>query len=76
MKWGTKYGAHYVNKLYRGVKKYLTANFCFYCITENAEGLDENIRVLPLESKFKGWMKKSILFSKYCNDSINKIIIT
>ena len=66
LKWGTKYGPDYVNKLYRGVKKHLTVNFCFYCITDNGDNLESEIKVLNLESKFKGWMKKSILFSKHC----------
>jgi len=66
LKWGTKYEPDYVNKLYGGVKKHLTVNFCFYCITDNGDNLESEIKVLSLESKFKGWMKKSILFSKHC----------
>jgi tetratricopeptide (TPR) repeat protein len=63
MKWGTKYGFDYVNKLYRAIKRNTTKSFIFYCITDDAKGLEEEIRVMKLNSQFKGWMKKSILFS-------------
>ena len=49
VKYGTKYGADYVNKLYRGIERNLTLPHKFCCFTENAEGLDINIQVLPLE---------------------------
>jgi tetratricopeptide (TPR) repeat protein len=62
MKWGTKYGADYVNKLYHGVKRNTTKKFNFFCITDNSADLHEEIKILKLESNFKGWMRKSILF--------------
>jgi len=62
MKWGAKYGADYVNKLYSGVKRNTTKKFNFYCITDNHLDLDQEIKILKLESNFKGWMRKSILF--------------
>jgi tetratricopeptide (TPR) repeat protein len=68
MKWGSKYGADYVNKLYRGIKRNITKNFLFYCITDDAKGLEDEIHILDLNSQFKGWMKKSVLFSpEYLN---------
>lgn len=63
MKWGDKYGADYVNKLYNGVKRNFTKEFEFYCITEKPDELDESIKTLPLDCSFKGWMKKAYLFS-------------
>jgi hypothetical protein len=66
MKWGTKYGADYVNKLFKGFKRNMTKDFQFFCITDNTENLEPEIKTLQLECEFKGWMKKSILFNKKC----------
>jgi hypothetical protein len=71
MKWGTKYDAEYVNKLYRGIKRNFNKySFNFFCITDNSDSLDENIKPLPLECEFKGWMRKSILFAPQCKDFV------
>lgn len=66
LKWGTKYPAEYVNRLYRMVNKHLTIPFEFYCITENTEGLHPNINVLDLvlEEGLKGWWYKLQLFKQ------------
>ena len=48
VKYGTKYGADYVNKLYFGVKTNLSLPHKFACFTEDGEGLDKNISVIPL----------------------------
>lgn len=63
VKYGTKYGADYVNKLYWGVKKNLTKDFKFWCFTENGIGLDENIGVKPLKNKWAGWWSKVHMFN-------------
>ncbi len=74
MKWGEKYGADYVNKLYNGIKKNFTIKpFLFYCITEKKDGLNENIKVIELQTKFSGWMKKSILFDDKILNQIENI---
>ena len=41
--WGTKYGAPYVNKLYRGVKRNMTIPFRFICMTDDPTGYDEGV---------------------------------
>lgn len=66
LKWGTKYPAEYVNRLYRMVNKHLTIPFEFYCITENTEGLYSEINILDLilEEGLKGWWYKLQLFKK------------
>ena len=65
VKWGKKYGADYVNKLYRGVVKYLTeVSYDFTCFTENPEGLEEGIKVIPLAENWTGWWGKATLFSE------------
>ena len=63
MKWGVKYDAEYVNKLYRGIKRNFQFNFKFFCITEDPLNLESEIIILPLNTNNKGWMKKAYLFS-------------
>jgi len=46
-RWGEKYNVEYVNKLYSMVKRYLNAEFKFYCQTDQTNGLDSNVNVLP-----------------------------
>lgn len=43
VKYGTKYGADYVNKLFAGVRKNLKISHVFTCFTDNSEGLDNQI---------------------------------
>lgn len=49
VKYGTKYGADYVNKLYYGVKKHLSLPHTFTCFTESPTDLDPSIIVQPLK---------------------------
>ena len=42
LKFGERYSADYVNKLYKGIRRNSSDPFDFYCYTENPEGLDEN----------------------------------
>ncbi len=46
-KWGDKYGPEYVNRLKNMVKKHLPTKHKFYCQTEDTDGLDRDIEVLP-----------------------------
>lgn len=48
MKWGTKYGPEYVNKLYGMVRRNLQRPFRFVCLTDNKEGINANVDCLPL----------------------------
>lgn len=48
LKWGTRYGPHYVNNLYAGVKKHLHRPFRFLCVTDDASGLDDGIEPVPV----------------------------
>jgi len=63
MKWGTKYGPEYVNRLYRGVTRHLSRPHRFVCFTDNAEGLEAEIEVRPLPGlglppgPERGWLK-------------------
>lgn len=48
IKWGTKYGATYVNRLQRMVARHITPPFQLVCFTDDADGIDPAIRTLPL----------------------------
>ena len=43
LKWGKRYGAEYVNRLYRGVKANLSGPFRFVCVTDDPTGLVEGV---------------------------------
>ena len=73
MKWGKKYDADYLNKLYNGIKKNISKSFSFYCITEMPEGLNKEIKIINLETKFKGWMKKCMLFDEKIINQLESI---
>jgi hypothetical protein len=47
LKWGDRYSADYVNILHRAVRRNLARPFLFHCCTDDASGLDEDIRVIP-----------------------------
>ncbi|MEM7624589.1 MAG: hypothetical protein AAF333_03055 [Planctomycetota bacterium] len=49
LKWGDRYSADYVNRLYRGVARHLQRPHRFVCFTEDAQGLDEGIDTVPLD---------------------------
>ena len=66
MKWGTQYGADFVNQLFNGVKTNITGDFQFICLTNEPEGLNPKIENLPLPNIelgsapiYAGWRKIS-----------------
>lgn len=61
IKWGDKYSAEYVNRLFRAVQRNLTVPHTFVCYTDNADGLD--CLALPLPAGHIGWWYKLFLFS-------------
>jgi hypothetical protein len=48
IKWGTKYGADYVNKLYGMVSRNITPPFRFVCFTDNTDGIRPEIECQDL----------------------------
>lgn len=64
LKWGNKYPAEYANRLFRMVARHLTRPHVFYCLTEDATGLDPGIVPLALERSpgLTGWWYKLSLF--------------
>lgn len=48
IKWGTKYGPHYVNRLYAMVERNLSKPFRFACLTDDSRGIRSEVEVLPI----------------------------
>lgn len=48
MKWGSKYGPEYVNRLQRMVARHITPPFQLVCFTDDSRGIDATVRTLPL----------------------------
>ena len=68
MKWGTKYGPEYVNRLYAMVKRHLRGPFRFVCLTARAEGVRQEVECLPIPGlglpsgvPEQGWVKLTTL---------------
>jgi hypothetical protein len=64
MKWGTKYGPEYVNRLYAMVRRHLRGEFRFVCLTDSAQGVRTEVQCLPIPSLAlppgipeRGWTK-------------------
>ena len=63
MKWGTKYGPEYVNRLYAMVRRHLAGDFRFVCLTDDASGVRAEVQCLPLPAldlapgADRGWPK-------------------
>lgn len=66
LKYGTKYSAEYVNKLYRMVQGNLTLEHEFVCFTENPNGISDEIRIEPLPKiPVTGWWFKPMFFDRH-----------
>lgn len=50
MKWGTKYGPEYVNRLYSMVARNLSIPFRFICLTDNSVGISDQVEIFPIPS--------------------------
>ena len=48
MKWGTKYGPEYVNRLYGMVRRHLKGDFRFVCLTDSKEGISDHVECFPI----------------------------
>jgi len=48
MKWGTKYGPEYVNRLYGMVRRHLTGDFQMVCLTDDATGIRSEVLCRPI----------------------------
>ncbi|GMH82916.1 hypothetical protein TL16_g09425 [Triparma laevis f. inornata] len=78
VKYGTKYGAEYVNNLWKGLRKYNGDEVRLVCFTEDRKGVEEGVEVVDLPKKiFKsqrkdmpGWWYKSYIFSSKHNEML------
>ena len=50
MKWGTKYGPEYVNRLYAMVRRHLQGEFRFVCLTDDNCGIRSEVECFPIPS--------------------------
>jgi hypothetical protein len=63
MKWGRKFGPHYVNRLHSMVARHLARPHRFVCLTDDPTGLNAGIEARPLpamrvpEGRDRGWRK-------------------
>ncbi|GAA0748864.1 glycosyltransferase [Ideonella azotifigens] len=48
MKWGSKYGPEYVNRLYAMVRRHLRGDFRFVCLTDDGRGVRSEVECLPI----------------------------
>lgn len=48
MKWGDKFGAEYVNRLYRMVRRRLAGDFRFLCLTDDPAGIRSEVLTLSI----------------------------
>ena len=80
MKWGTKYPAEYVNRLYSMVKRNLCRPFRFACLTDDPDGLESQICHYPLPTlkaelsgPERGWNKLGV-FSEQLYDLQGQVL--
>ena len=64
LKHGTKYSAEYVNRLYNMVERNCTLDYEFVCLTDDPNGINQNVKILPLPGGMSGWWCKPYMFSK------------
>lgn len=48
LKWGTKYGPEYVNRLYKTLLNIYGGDFDFYCFTDNPQHLEPKIKIVDI----------------------------
>ena len=67
MKWGEKFPATYVNRLYGMVSRNLSLPFRFVCFTENSQDIRDEVEIhalpeldLPANAPERGWRKLTV----------------
>ena len=72
IKWGDRYGPEFVNRLYSGVRQNLTRPFRFFCLTDDASGLRQEIESCPLprielpeSHRRTTWLKLGLFMDEY-----------
>ena len=57
LKWGDRYPAFFVNRLYAGVRAHLHRPFRFVCVTDDPSGLADGIEAAPFPAPPEGWRR-------------------
>ena len=52
IKWGTKFQPDYPNLIHRMAKRWMPCEFNSYCMTDNGDGLDDDIRIVESTEKW------------------------
>ncbi len=67
MKWGSRYGADYVNRLYSSIKRHTKKRTKVYCFTDNSNGISKEVICKPLPNinlpksiSLSPWRKMSV----------------
>ena len=67
MKWGSRYGADYVNRLYSSIKRHTKKRTKVYCFTDNSNGISKDVICKPLPNinlpksiSLSPWRKMSV----------------
>ena len=60
LKWGTKYGSQYVNRLFGSLKKHYQKQFNFHCLTDDSTDLHTDIIIEPIPSTFNNYSQDQI----------------
>ena len=72
LKWGDKYSAEYVNVLANMVSRNTTVPYEFVCFTDNSNGIQPGVRVLPVPKlPVTGWWYKPYFFSPQLPIKVN-----
>jgi hypothetical protein len=72
MKWGKKFSAKYVNRLYGMVSRNTSIKFRFVCFTENGNGIRPEVEIqslpeldLPTSQPERGWRKLTVFAKNF-----------
>lgn len=70
LKWGNKYPAEYVNRLYQMVSNNISIPYRFVCLTEDSYGITDGIETKPIaiDPDLRGWWYKLQLFQRELHD--------
>jgi hypothetical protein len=64
LKFGTKYSADYVNKLFRGIERNTSKEFLFTCFTDNSSGITTEVNIEALPISTGDWYSKIGLYNE------------
>jgi hypothetical protein len=72
VKWGAKYSADYVNKLFNMVERNAPAPFDMYCLTDDPSGIDKRVNIVPLpeDNELEVWWNKMYMFQQFHDDDV------